>query len=276
MKKGSHHLKETIEKISKTMRGKHHTTEAKRKMSRSKKGENHPMFGKQHSKETREKMCKSHKDKHHSKETREKISLNHADLGGKNHPMYGKHHSKKTIEKISGSKMGKNNPNFGKDHKGENNPNFGKRFSIESKEKISKSKMGENNPSWKGGISFLPYCQKFNEKFKESIREEFNRECFICGLSEELNERKLPVHHINYNKNCLCDDSKCYFIPLCNSCHSITNYNREFWEKLLTDCCEDPYTLAYFGSSETDIFRDFKVNLEEIEKELNEGGKIKC
>lgn len=94
---------------------------------------------------------------------------------------------------------------------------------------------------------FLSYCQKFNKKFKEKIRDKFNRECFICGLSEELNGRKLPIHHINYNKNCLCDDSKCYFVPLCTSCHMRTNSNRKFWEKLLTTCCEDLHMLEYFN-----------------------------
>lgn len=105
---------------------------------------------------------------------------------------------------------------------------------------------GENSANWKNGASFKPYCSKFNEEFKEKIRDQFGRQCFICGLSEELNGKKLPVHHINYNKDCLCGDSKCYFVPLCNSCHSRTNNNRRFWEKLLIVCYEDPYMMEYF------------------------------
>ena len=106
----------------------------------------------------------------------------------------------------------------------------------------------ENSSNWKGGISFLPYCTKFNKKFKDKIRNEFNRECFICGITEKISERKLSIHHVNYNKDCLCNDLKCYFIPLCCSCHARTSFNRVFWEKLLTTCCEDPYMMEYFNN----------------------------
>ena len=102
---------------------------------------------------------------------------------------------------------------------------------------------GENHPFWDGGISFEPYCPKFNESFKESIRNKFDRKCFICGITEkEMQEDqrrrgtqvyKLPIHHVNYNKDCLCDDSECEFVPLCLSHHAKTNYNREYWESVI-------------------------------------------
>lgn len=92
---------------------------------------------------------------------------------------------------------------------------------------------GENSPAWKGGVSFEPYCPKFNEAFKESIREKFDRVCFLCPTTEEENGRKLDVHHVNYDKSCLCDDAKCEFVPLCVSCHIKTNYNRGYWENLI-------------------------------------------
>lgn len=90
---------------------------------------------------------------------------------------------------------------------------------------------GPNSPGWKGGISFEPYCYKFNNKFKEKIREQFNRVCFLCGKSERKNGKKLAIHHVNYDKNCLCTDIKCGFVPLCMGCHVKTNHNRDFWEK---------------------------------------------
>ena len=113
---------------------------------------------------------------------------------------------------------------------------------------LKREMKGENSCHWKGGISFEPYCLLFNEEFKENIREKFNSECFICGLSEELNGKKLSIHHVSYNKNCLYDNSKCYFIPLCSSCHSRTNFNRKIWEKSLTVYCEDPESIKYFSS----------------------------
>ena len=107
----------------------------------------------------------------------------------------------------------------------------------------------ESNGRWKGGVSFQPYCQKFNGRFKESIRDKFNRTCFLCGITEkdmqqDQRERgkkriyKLSVHHVNYNKNCLCDDSICEFVPLCISCHAKTNSDREYWEAQITERIE--------------------------------------
>ena len=94
---------------------------------------------------------------------------------------------------------------------------------------------GAKNHMWKGGISFKPYCFKFNNSFKESIRNEFNRVCFLCGKSEIDNNQRLSVHHVNYDKNCLCNDSICSFVPLCVSCHSKTNNDRKYWENYLME-----------------------------------------
>lgn len=96
----------------------------------------------------------------------------------------------------------------------------------------SRHHRGENNPAWKNGASFEPYCSKFNFTFKEYIREKFSRTCFLCPTTEEENGRRLSVHHVNYNKSCGCDDDKtCQFVPLCISCNTKVNSNREMWEK---------------------------------------------
>lgn len=87
--------------------------------------------------------------------------------------------------------------------------------------------VGDKSSSWRGGHS--KYCHKFNEVFKESIREEFGRKCFICGESEKDNGRKLDVHHTNYAKMCMCNGMDCRFVPLCRICHIRTNYNRFYW-----------------------------------------------
>lgn len=96
------------------------------------------------------------------------------------------------------------------------------------------SQTGEKAPNWKGGISFEPYCQKFNEDLKERIRNFFDRKCYICGKTEFENGRKFDVHHINYDKMVCCNTVKPLFVPLCRSCHAKTNANREFWEEFFT------------------------------------------
>ena len=95
--------------------------------------------------------------------------------------------------------------------------------------------LGENASNWRGGISFLPYCIKFNNRYKNHIRNLFGNECFLCGLLEADNGRKLDVHHVNYNKDCGCDGAKCICVPLCMRCHMKTNYNRDYWQALIME-----------------------------------------
>lgn len=106
--------------------------------------------------------------------------------------------------------------------------------SNETKLKISKARQGKctahENPSWNGGVSFLPYCHKFNEVLKEQIRERDNRTCQLCGRTEKENlqlfKHKLSMHHVHYDKpNCEPD-----LISLCNQCSSKVNFKREYYE----------------------------------------------
>jgi len=96
---------------------------------------------------------------------------------------------------------------------------------------------GENSPNWKGGISQGKYCTLFNEPLKEVVRNYFNNRCFECNKSKEENNRALDIHHINYQKQCGCDNSRfCIYIPLCRSCHMKTNGNRYYWyTKFMTE-----------------------------------------
>ena len=250
IKKGSHHTAEAIKKMSDIKKGKVFTDEhrknisasvsgeknhnfgrvmpeeQKKKISDAVKGENHPLYGKHHTEEAIERMSNAHKTENLSEETRELMRLNHADVNRENNGMYGKHQTEETKKKQSDGMMGKYT--------------------------------GEKHWNWQDGKSYEPYCQKFNEEFKEKIREQYGRQCFICGMTEEQNGRKLCIHHINYDKNCLCNESKCYFVPLCMSCHGKTNNNRWFWERLLTACCEDEYMALYFD-------KDFKVDIWHID-----------
>jgi hypothetical protein len=116
---------------------------------------------------------------------------------------------------------------------GENNPT--KRLDV--RYKMSRSLTGINkgnkNPNWKGGSSFVPYCQKFNNEIKELIREKFDRKCYLCDITERDNCIKLSVHHIDYNKNSICNGQDWALVPLCQKCHTKTNFNRWYWFNLL-------------------------------------------
>lgn len=178
-------------------------------------------------KDSYRKFCRSCSKigKKHSKETKEKMSKSRS---GKNNSMYGKNHSQETKNKISKANSGENGPCFGRT--GDKHPMFGKHLSEETKRKISKNNLrlsGKNHPNWKGGISFIPYCLKFNNKLRGYIRERDNNTCQLCGKSQNENKRKLTVHHIHYDKeNCNPD-----LITLCISCNSKVNYNRDYWEQ---------------------------------------------
>jgi hypothetical protein len=109
-----------------------------------------------------------------------------------------------------------------------------------SQECKKKHLIGDRTSNWKGGISFEPYCRKFNEEFKEYIRDKFDRKCFLCDKTEEENGQKLSVHHVDYRKSCggvnteeekKADDASCQFVPLCISCNTRVNFNRDLWER---------------------------------------------
>jgi len=164
--------------------------------------------------------------------------------------MVGYHHTVITKQKLSRCRLGKPGYKHTDEHKLKMSKILtGKKRTAATRQKMSEVMtgkwVGKLNPNWKGGISHLPYCEKFNLVFKEYIRVKFNHTCFICGISQDnsmnnqkLNGKrpyKLSIHHVNYNKDCLCDDLKCYFIPLCISCHGKTNNNREHWENIIID-----------------------------------------
>jgi hypothetical protein len=129
---------------------------------------------------------------------------------------------------------------------GENNPFFGKKHNIETIEKWRESKRGkwaynqeqkekqsyntpkkENHPNWQGGISNGDYGLEFNKQLKGTIKNIYNNMCQICNTTTD----QLDIHHIDYNKkNNLIEN----LIPLCKQCHGKTNYNREVWKEILT------------------------------------------
>ena len=120
-----------------------------------------------------------------------------------------------------------------KSRSGNKHYNFGKAAwnkgipcSVKTRNKISKATKMENNPNWKGGISFEIYTPTFNQQLKDRIRVRDNFVCQLCGIPELELDKRLDVHHKDYNKkNCIEQN----LISLCRSCHLKTNYNREKW-----------------------------------------------
>lgn len=72
---------------------------------------------------------------------------------------------------------------------------------------------------WVEYVSYKPYCKKFDTACRESIRENWDRKCAVCGTGELMNGARLSVHHVTKNKREGCDGSKLKLIPLCKSCH---------------------------------------------------------
>ncbi len=172
------------------------------------------------------------KGKHLSEITKYKISI------------AWEYNKDKHCKNISIAMKGKISPQKGKkrmDICGENNPskrievrqkisNYhkGKILSQETIEKLS----GENGSNWQGGISFLPYCSKFNKQKKEEIREQYNRKCYVCGKDEKDNvtkygeNKKLFVHHVDMDKEQGCNDKKWKLVPLCMQCHANLHHGK--------------------------------------------------
>jgi hypothetical protein len=239
--------------------GKHHTEEARRKISEAAKGRKRSP----HSEETRKKIGEANKGKKqapHTEEQRRKIS----ESGKKNwsDPEF----RKKVIEaRKAGGKMG--HPITEETRKKLREINTGKKVPESIRRKMSESHQGwkpseewilkhrgENNPRWQGGVSFEPYCPKFNKEFKERIRAFFNNKCVKCG-APETNE-KLCVHHVTSNKMTCCDNTIPLFVPLCRSCHAEMINDHGEWRLYFTDMIEKYYQgKCYLTKEEMKIYR---------------------
>jgi hypothetical protein len=115
----------------------------------------------------------------------------------------------------------------------------------------SENIVGERSPSWRGGLSFEPYCPKFNKDFKERVRVFFGRKCVECGTTEEENGRKLDVHHVNYDKKTCCNDKPPLFVATCRHHNIKANHDREYWEKHYTEIIMTKYHgKCYFTKTE--------------------------
>jgi len=92
---------------------------------------------------------------------------------------------------------------------------------------------GNQNPSWIDGRAKENnlYPEEWIDDLREIIRKRDGYICQLCGIhQDEMSSwnKKLDVHHIDYDKDNLNPDN---LISLCRSCHQKTNFNREYWEQ---------------------------------------------
>jgi hypothetical protein len=213
-----------------------HSEETKLKISEAKKG-NKNLLGYKHTDATKLKISLGNKGKIVTEETKKKLSLNHKGMQGKvlsdeaklkiSQASKGRKHSEESKLKISLANTGRIISDETKQKI--SNTLKGTHISDETKLKMSLAMKGENHPNWQGGISFFPYPTEWNEELRELIRTRDNYTCKICGLKQENligMHQKLPVHHIDYNKDNLNPSN---LISLCLPCHSKTNYYRDKW-----------------------------------------------
>ncbi len=191
-------------------RGKHPTEQSKEKNRQAHLGRPSPRKG---------------KTGIYSEETLQKIK----DARARQVMKAGRTYSEESKEKNRQAHLGKAQTQEARDRK--SIALTGKPKSMEHRVSIAKSKAGENNPRWLGGISKLPYTQDWTEDLKDAIRKRDHYTCQLCGISHaelyERHQRKLTVHHIDYNKD-NCDPIN--LISLCVSCHAKAVHRREAWK----------------------------------------------
>jgi hypothetical protein len=124
-------------------------------------------------------------------------------------------------QKMTESQTGKKRPPFSEEWKNNMSKSAKTRppRTYEHRRNHSASVQGVPVEEWEGFASHIEYCEKFDETIKEYIRDKYNRECFMCGKSEEKNTQKLSVHHVDTNKQQGCDGHEWKLVPLCRRCH---------------------------------------------------------
>jgi len=209
------HSESTRKKISESHKGIRPSLGSRKKMSNAKKG-------KHLSEETRIKISNANKNPSYEKRLKLSISLS------------GRRLSQDTIFRM---KIAHSNPSY------------------DTRVKMGDAHRGNKSSTWNGGISFDPYCPKFTLEFRERVRAWFNFTCVECGTPQLSLNTKLHVHHVNFNKNTCCDGAIHLFVPLCQSCHSKTQKNRDYWKRYFTEIINIFYSgKCYFTKDEMKTF----------------------
>ena len=107
--------------------------------------------------------------------------------------------------------------------------------------KISDSKIGENNPNWKGGITTIPFKERYGVEiieWKKITQEIRKRDKFICQFCGKY--PSVEIHHITPVRIKI-NNSQENLITLCKSCHKKIEYiTNEYLERDI-----DPIEIFY-------------------------------
>lgn len=266
---------EQIKKRSESHRGKNagenhypkqHNDETKKKISETLKilyatPESNPNFGKPMPEHVKRILLESHIGKHHSEETKMKMSKSH-----NGHPV-----SEEQKRKIGDAQKGEKNHLFGKHHSEEHKRKIseggkGKLRSIETRKKISEARKGIPRPKemcqkisgnnhylWKGGTSFAPYCEKFNNYRRRATRNFFNGLCITCGSHSTELRRNLSVHHIEHDKEQGCNGKPFNLVPLCQSCHSKELHDESDYKSYINHTLEEGFKWGIWNREQYDL-----------------------
>jgi hypothetical protein len=120
--------------------------------------------------------------------------------------------------------------------------------------------VGEDNPLWKGGVSFLPYCFKFNPRRRRAVRKFFDDICICCGSLSVENIRKskggsfrqseLDVHHVYHNKDEGCNGLPFNLVPLCRSCHSKELHHEDEYKLYINNILKEGFKWGIWSEQE--------------------------
>jgi len=129
--------------------------------------------------------------------------------------------------------------------------NTGKARTFEARKKYSAIKQDIPIEEWKGFKTFYPYTSDFNENFKQSIRKRDNNVCIKCGKTAEQEfmdfNRKMTVHHVNYDKKISLPENCC---TVCMRCNIEANKNRKSWTKFYQSLLSELYGYNYSETQE--------------------------
>jgi len=188
---------------------------------------------------------------------------------GEKNPNYNNRWSEDRKKEFSESRMGENNPFYkgvvSEEHKlkliniragkplTDNQKlklrefHLGLTASDETKYKMHLAHKGEKSNLWKGGISFLPYCDKFDNHRKKSTRKFFGA-CICCGNIAYIQE--LDVHHIDHDKEQGCNGKPFNLVPLCKHCHSRSIHFKEEYQNYINKTLEEGFKWGIWNREE--------------------------
>jgi hypothetical protein len=174
-----------------------------------------------HKEETKKKIGLGNKGKVRSKEERELLSIK---CSGRTH----------TEEERTKMRIKRKDRIISKDTcKNISKALTGKPKSEEHRQRLSEVRIlsgcsrGERNPNWRGGIAYLPYCYKFNERRKKACRDFFGGFCIVTGVHQNDMIEKNSVHHIDHDKEQGCNGKPFNLVPMNRSEHSKEQHKKQ-------------------------------------------------